>query len=367
MARIDVEQVTKYYAGEEGGAGARAALDRVSMSVADGETVCLLGPSGSGKSTLLRVVAGLEVPDRGRVLYDGQDVTHQRPQEREVGMVFQDYALYPAMKGKGNLQYYFDTHHNKAQAEQRVRDTADVMGIDFETLLGQSTSTLSGGQQQRVAIARCIVRHPSLFLMDEPVANLDAKLRESTRIELKKLLRRFGISTVYVTHDQQEAVFMGDRIAVLRDGRLEQIGAFDDLYYAPVNAFVATFVGSPPMVLLPARVDGDKITVDGATWVLPPEAAAVAPGPVVLGVRPDGWQVGTPDGLEMSVRRLERLPAERAGYLRGSVAGTDVTVLVPVDAPDVAGVRLTPDLSQAYLFSASDGTAVHAPGVPDLF
>ena len=170
------------------------------------------------------------------------------PQERGVGMVFQDYALYPSMKGKGNLAYYFQVHQrSEAEAEQRTREVAQIMGVGFDLLMGRAPTTLSGGEQQRVAIGRCIVRDPTLFLMDEPICNLDAKLRETTRLEMKKLLRKFAITALYVTHDQQEAVFMGDRIAVMRDGGIVQLGSFDDLYYSPANLFVAQFIGSPPI------------------------------------------------------------------------------------------------------------------------
>ncbi|MEQ4207781.1 ABC transporter ATP-binding protein [Actinopolymorpha sp. B17G11] len=376
MARIDVDQAVKRYAAERivdlESSRERPALNGVSLQVADGETVSVVGSSGCGKSTLLKVVAGLEYPDAGRVLYNGADVTQVRPQERGVGMVFQDYALYPSMKGQGNLAYYFEVRHKtEEEKEQRLRETADRMGIGFEHLLGRVPTTLSGGEQQRVAIARCIVREPQLFLMDEPISNLDAKLREQTRIEIRRLLKKFAITTLYVTHDQQEAIFMGDRIAVMRDGDIEQIGTFDDLYYTPANLFVATFIGSPPMAVLPAYVDGGEVTVGGgeaARWQLPFELAQQVPvGPVRIGVRAEGWRLDTSDGARMPVRHLERIPTERASFVYGNLDGANVAVTAPVDYPDTAEVRVTPDWERAYFFAADSEEPVHLPGVLELF
>jgi len=372
MARIEVDRVFKRYESQETGTGGRdgrPALDEVSLVVEDGETVSIVGSSGCGKSTLLKVVAGLEYADRGRILYDGHDMTEVRPQERGVGMVFQDYALYPSMKGKGNLAYYFEVHdRDEAEAEQRTREVADLMGVGFELLLGRIPDTLSGGEKQRVAIARCIVREPTLFLMDEPISNLDAKLRERTRTEIKKLLRKFRITTLYVTHDQQEAVFMGDRIAVMRDGRIEQVGTFDDLYFSPVNLFVATFIGAPRISLLPARMLDGAVAVGDVEWPLPPGMAASAqPGRVRLGVRPEGWRVNADNGVEMRVRHVERIFTEQATFLYGSVGEAQVAVAAPLDIPEAETVRIAPDLDRAYLFDADGEAAVHVPGVLELF
>lgn len=372
MASIKLEGIVKYYADDpDGQAGARArpALNLGALEIAEGETVSVVGSSGCGKSTLLKLIAGLEQPDRGRISFDGVDVTQIRPQERGVGMVFQDYALYPSMKGKGNLAYYFDVHdRGEEEAEKKVRETAERMGVGFEHLLGRVPTTLSGGEQQRVAIARCIVRDPELFLMDEPISNLDAKLREQTRIEIKKLLKKFAITTLYVTHDQQEAIFMGDRIAVLRDGRLEQIGTFDDLYYTPASRFVATFIGAPPMAVLPAVVHDGHLEVGGAKWSLPAQLqATLADGPVDLGVRPEGWLVDQPDGLTVGVRHIERIPTERAAFAHGAVDRRNLSVILPVDHPDVGDLRLTPDLERAYFFETDSERPLHCPGALQLF
>jgi ABC-type sugar transport system ATPase subunit len=328
-----------------------------------------VGPSGCGKSTLLKVVAGLEYPSRGQVLYDRVDFTEITPQDRGVGFVFQDYALYPTRRGKGNLSYFFETHERgAAEQDQRIKRTAELMGVDFELLLGKLPDTLSGGQKQRVAIARCIVRDPNVFLMDEPIVNLDAKLRERTRIEIKKLLRQFGITTLYVTHDQQEAIFIGDRIAVLRAGRIEQVGTFDELYYSPANLFVATFIGTPPMAIVPAVLAGGQLTIGAAGWPLPAALAAeLAPGPLRLGVRPEGWQLDAADGAPLEVSRTERIPTERAAFVYGQLAGVGAVVLAPLDYQAQDVVRVTPAWEQALFFAADSETALHVPGVPELF
>ncbi len=347
------------------------ALREVSLDIHDGETISIVGPSGCGKSTLLKVVAGLEFPQRGRVFYGDTDITEIKPQDRGVGMVFQDYALYPAMKGKGNLAYYFQQHQfSKEEMEARVQQTAELMGVDFELLLGRLPDTLSGGEKQRVAIARCIVRDPVVFLMDEPIVNLDAKRRERTRIEIKKLLRKFQITTLYVTHDQQEAVFMGDRIAVMRAGTIEQVGTFDELYYTPANLFVASFIGTPPINLLPAQISERRVLLAGQSWELPEALAAVLPpGPVRIGVRPEGWLLAeaAPTGAMLQVSHIERLPTERAAFIHGSFQGTDVTVLTALEQPEVVSVQALPDWERAIFFAQEGEEVIYAPGAPEFF
>jgi ABC-type sugar transport system ATPase subunit len=366
VATVELKTVSKAFGGAE--AGRKLALNAVSMTIRDGETVAVVGPSGCGKSTLLKVIAGLEYPDSGQVLYDGVDYTEVKPQERGVGMVFQDYALYPSKKGEGNLKYYFEVHQRSEDEKVRkIKETAEIMGVGFELLLGRIPTTLSGGEQQRVAIARCIVRDPRLFLMDEPICNLDAKLRERTRIEMKKLLRRFNITTLYVTHDQQEAVFMGDRIAVMRAGVLEQFGSYDDLYYSPVNSFVAQFIGAPPMSLLPISPSANALRLPtGADWPLPPQLRQLSAPAAQLGVRPEGWRLSSEAGLPFELLSIEQVPTERASYLRGRVAGHPVTVLAPVGFTQQRSLYLTPDWEQAYLFG-EDGATLHHPAPVELF
>ena len=370
--RVQVTDLTKRYA-REGVLLAdhreRPALDGITLDIADGETLCLVGPSGCGKSSLLRMIAGLESPDAGQVRYNGHDVAEVAPQDRGVGMVFQDYALYPSMKGKGNLSYFFEVHQRtEAEARQRAEEVADIMGVGFDVLLGQRPGTLSGGEQQRVAIARCIVRDPTLFLMDEPICNLDAKLRESTRMEIKKLLRKFGITTVYVTHDQQEAVFVGDRIAVLRDGRLAQVGSFDDLYYEPVDLFVASFIGTRPMAVVPVAVENGEVFGDGFRWELPKSLTDVVPnGRLRLGVRPEAWEYGVSSGVSVTVERIEHVPTERLTLAHGMLGDARLTVAVPETTTEGESLRLLPDWERASFFAADSEAAVHTPGVPDFF
>ncbi len=227
------------------------ALDQVDLTVPDGRTLAVVGPSGCGKSSLLRVVAGLEADYSGEVFYDDQNMMEVAPKDRFIGMVFQNYALYPHFEGHGNLSFFF--RMRKApdeEAEERIRITSEIMGIGFQSLLQRKPGTLSGGQQQRVAIARAIVRQPRVFLFDEPLSNLDAKLRTQTRVEIKRLLNRFGITALYVTHDQTEAMALGDMVAVMRAGRIEQVGDFEEVRRKPANTFVAGFLGIPPMSLL---------------------------------------------------------------------------------------------------------------------
>ncbi len=373
MVRVELKHITrKYQATSESSEedAKRPALDDVSMTIEDGSIVSIVGPSGCGKSTLLKTIAGLEYADSGQILYNNVDVTRIEPGQRGVGMVFQDYALYPTMKGKGNLHYYFEVHQRtEAEMEQRTREIAQIMGVGFEVLIGQKTDTLSGGEQQRVAIGRCIVRDPYVFLMDEPISNLDAKLRERTRIEIKKMLRKFKVTTVYVTHDQQEAIFMGDRIAVMRKGKVEQYGTFDDLYFTPANLFVATFIGTPPMSVIPAVVANGRLMIDQAGWTLPDEIAAALNGQSHLrfGMRAEGWEVDAPDGIPMEVRYIDRIPTEQAAFAHGTLGGISVTVIIPIDHPEVTTMRVTPRWDQTYFFDATTETALRTPGVPDLF
>ena len=236
--------------GEESADRVRA-LDQVDLTVPDGRTMAVLGPSGCGKSTLLRVVAGLEADYSGELFYDDQNMMEVAPRDRYIGMVFQNYALYPHFEGQGNLSFFFRVRKAPdEEAEERIRITSEIMGIGFQSLLQRKPGTLSGGQQQRVAIARAIVRQPRVFLFDEPLSNLDAKLRSQTRVEIKRLLNRFGITALYVTHDQTEAMALGDMVAVMRAGRVEQVGGFEEIRRKPANTFVAGFLGIPPMSLL---------------------------------------------------------------------------------------------------------------------
>jgi ABC-type sugar transport system ATPase subunit len=290
------------------GEGKIVALDHVNLTIPDGQALAIVGPSGCGKSTLLRVVAGLDPDFKGCVLYDDRDMRDVPPRDRYIGMVFQNYALYPHFKGQGNLSFFFKLHQRTdEETEERIRVTSEIMGIGFEELLKRKPGTLSGGQQQRVAIARAIVRDPVLFLFDEPLSNLDAKLRVQTRVEIKRLLRRFRITAIYVTHDQVEAITLGDRIAVMRAGRIEQVGSYRELIDRPANAFVAGFLGSPPMNLFTGGTVRDGTLHWEETSVALPDAvrSQVEVGQMLtLGVRPEEAQLvlgdrSVPEGMRL--------------------------------------------------------------------
>jgi ABC-type sugar transport system ATPase subunit len=312
--------------------GAVKALDEVDLEIHDGETVSVIGPSGCGKSTLLRVMAGLETIDSGRVLYDGRDMHGVAPGDRGIGMVFQNYALYPHMESRSNLAFFFRVRKRENEIDERVKITSDIMGVGFDQLLDRKPKTLSGGQQQRVAIARCIVRDPKLFLFDEPLSNLDAKLRQRTRVEVKRLLARFKITAVYVTHDQVEAIALADRIAVMRQGRIEQVGTYWDVHERPVNAFVAGFVGTPPANFVKAQVQDGAVAFDGGTLPIQPSwLTHLDRGQeLIVGIRPEGFRLLAPGErgeLEGTVDVVEPLIAERAQLAHVRLPdGTDLTV-----------------------------------------
>ena len=334
MAAIRVEDVTVIFEhapllgrreqpspGEEMALGGRVrALDHCHLTVAHGETVAVVGPSGCGKSTLLRVVAGLVAPQSGRVLYDGQDMADVPPKDRGIGMVFQNYALYPHWHGYDNLGFFFRLRKREREVPERVRVTSEIMGIGFDRLLARKPPTLSGGEQQRVAIGRCIVRDPRLFLLDEPLSNLDAKLRAQTRVEIKRLLRQFAVTTLYVTHDQTEAMALGDRLAVMRQGRVEQAGTYTELYERPGNAYVAGFLGTPPMNLLPAEVVAGRLRAEGIDLPLPPGARLAVGQRVLVGVRPEHLRYDPASDLRPVVELVEPLYAQRAQLVHFTLA-----------------------------------------------
>jgi ABC-type sugar transport system ATPase subunit len=292
----------------DGKGGRVAALDGVDMDIPDGQTVAVVGPSGCGKSTLLRVIAGLIGDYTGQVYYDDEDIRSVPAKDRYIGMVFQSYALYPHFMGRGNLSFFFKLHNTPdAETEERIRITSEIMGIGFDELLKRKPGTLSGGQQQRVAIGRAIVRNPRLFLFDEPLSNLDAKLRTQTRVEIKRLLHRFQITAVYVTHDQIEAVTLGDLIAVMRSGKIVQMATYQELRQNPVNAFVAGFMGSPAMNLLTGgKIADGHLALEGLSVPLPEaiKAQVSAGQELILGVRPEAAQLvledgGLPEGVRL--------------------------------------------------------------------
>jgi ABC-type sugar transport system ATPase subunit len=307
--------------------GATAAVDQVTIEVDEGEVCVLLGPSGCGKSTVLRIVAGLEVPDTGRVLLGGRDITALEPRDRDVAMVFQSYALYPHLTVAENLAFPLRVRKvPAAETAARVGETAALLAL--EALLDRRPAALSGGQRQRVAIGRAIVRRPAVFLFDEPLSNLDAQLRARTRVELADLFARLGTAVLYVTHDQVEAMTLGRRVVLLRDGRVEQEGTPAELYDRPSTVFAATFVGTPPMNVI--DLAGARSSL---AWPAPPPADAA-----VIGFRPEDLRLG-PDGRwEGDVELVEHLGAESILHVR--LGGTRLQARVAGPPPAGPGSRL---------------------------
>lgn len=286
--------------------GSVEALRRVNLDIERGEFFVLLGPSGSGKSTLLRIIAGLEEPDEGEVLIDGRVVNDVDPSKRDIAFVFQNYALYPHMRVYDNIAFPLRMRkYPKEQIRERVSEVARMLGITH--LLDKYPYQLSGGEQQRVALARAIVRRPKVFLLDEPLSNLDAKLRVRLRFELRKLLHdELKTTTIYVTHDQVEAMTMADRIAVINRGEIVQVDSPTGLYERPVNTFVAGFIGTPPMNLLNARIEEGRIVLGGLS-ITSPELLGLAGGEVIVGIRPQDVEVGTEEGVRARLIGVEKL------------------------------------------------------------
>jgi multiple sugar transport system ATP-binding protein len=369
MASVDLEHVEKIYPG-----GARALLD-CTLAVADGELLVLVGPSGCGKSTLLRLIAGLEEPTSGTLRIGGTVVNALTPQQRNVAMVFQDYALYPYMSVRRNLAFPLKMRRlASAEIERRVAWAAGLLGLG--ALLDRLPKQLSGGQRQRVAMGRALVREPTVFLLDEPLSNLDAKLRVQVRAEIGDLQRRTGTTMVYVTHDQVEAMTLGHRVAVMNEGRLQQVAPPRELYERPANAFVAGFIGNPPMNLLPASLStgadgGAVVTVAGYAVSLPPgrlgDAGARDLGVARLtaGIRPDDVRLADAAGdgpaLAAVVDHVEWLGHETLAHVH--VGDEDGGVRLVVRAPGLreiahgAAVALRIDAARLHLFGA-DGRAL---------
>jgi multiple sugar transport system ATP-binding protein len=288
-------------------AGGVIALDHVNLTIPNGRTFVVVGPSGCGKSSLLRVIAGLSKEYSGQVLFDGEDVKSIEPGDRKIGMVFQGYALYPNFDGQGNLSFFFRANQiSDEKTRERIQYTSDLMGIGFHELLPRRIGTLSGGEKQRVAIARAIVRAPRVLLLDEPLSNLDAKLRVQTRTEIKRLLRRFSVTGVYVTHDQVEAIALADQIVIMHKGQIEQVGTYQELMDHPVNLFVAGFFGLPPMSLLAGgTISGDRLMLGDTLIPLPERVSRLVQDhqPVTLGVRQEAVSISTdpasPNGIQL--------------------------------------------------------------------
>ncbi|TAL43384.1 MAG: sn-glycerol-3-phosphate ABC transporter ATP-binding protein UgpC [Salinibacterium sp.] len=363
MATVTFDQATRLYPGSN-----RPAVDRLDLEVDDGEFLVLVGPSGCGKSTSLRMLAGLEEVDEGRILIGDTDVTDVAPKDRDIAMVFQNYALYPHMTVAENMGFALKIAGvHKDDRAARVLEAAKL--LDLEPYLDRKPKALSGGQRQRVAMGRAIVRQPQVFLMDEPLSNLDAKLRVQTRTQIASLQRRLGVTTVYVTHDQTEALTMGDRIAVLKDGVLQQVGTPRDLYEDPQNVFVAGFIGSPAMNLFDADVVEDGLKFGTAVARVDRATLASAGPKVTIGVRPEDVIVSTNgEGLPVTVDVVEELGAD--GYLYGHSIVDDkrVDIVVRVDGRShpLPGDRIliTPQPDHIHVFDTESGLRLSSRTVP---
>jgi len=371
MATVTFDHATRVYPGTE-----RPAVDQLNLHIEDGEFLVLVGPSGCGKSTSLRMLAGLEDINGGRVLIGDRDVTDVQPKDRDIAMVFQNYALYPHMSVADNMGFALKIAGTpKGEIRQRVEEAAKI--LDLSEYLDRKPKALSGGQRQRVAMGRAIVRQPQVFLMDEPLSNLDAKLRVSTRTQIASLQRRLGVTTVYVTHDQTEALTMGDRIAVLKDGLLQQVGTPRDMYDTPQNVFVAGFIGSPAMNLGTFDIkDGAALIGDAA---LPVERTILDGlteadnGKVTVGFRPESLEAvaaGTPGSIQVETLLVEELGSDAFlyGTVKGAAAGaiaageTDQVIvrINPRNVPakgEVVNVVIKP--GQTHFFSAATGNRLN--------
>lgn len=354
MAAVTFDQATRLFPGQD-----RPAVDALDLHVEDGELLVLVGPSGCGKSTSLRMLAGLEDVDGGRILIGDDDVSRRPPKDRDVAMVFQNYALYPHMSVAENMGFALKVAGAKAsEIRPRVEEAARM--LDIEQFLDRKPKALSGGQRQRVAMGRAIVRQPKVFLMDEPLSNLDAKLRVQTRTQIAQLQRRLGTTTVYVTHDQVEAMTLGDRVAVLKDGVLQQCASPRTMYDRPANVFVAGFLGSPAMNLLELPIEDGGVRFGDLVVPVPRDELAEAEGPtVVVGIRPENLEVSDA-GVPMRVEIVEELGADAWMYGTAQL-GTDSPMLVaradwrrpPQKGADL---HLAPaDPESIHLFSATTG------------
>jgi multiple sugar transport system ATP-binding protein len=362
MATVTFDKATRLFPGAE-----RPAVDQLDIAIGDGEFLVLVGPSGCGKSTSLRMLAGLEDVNGGAIFIGDRDVTNLAPKDRDIAMVFQNYALYPHMTVGENMGFALKiAGEPKEKIRERVAEAAKI--LDLEQYVDRKPKALSGGQRQRVAMGRAIVRSPQVFLMDEPLSNLDAKLRVQTRSQIAALQRRLGVTTVYVTHDQIEAMTMGDRVAVLKDGILQQVDTPRNMYDNPKNVFVAGFIGSPAMNLLQVDAEGGTLHFGGATMPIPRETAEVADKAgrkITVGVRPEDMDI-VPEGqgLTTEINLVEELGADAYVYGTAQVDNKPYDIIARVDGrrPPTKGetVHFAPKQGHLHLFSTETGERLKA-------
>ncbi len=367
MATVTFDKATRIYPGSE-----RAAVDKLEIEIADGEFLVLVGPSGCGKSTSLRMLAGLEDVNDGAIRIGDRDVTHLPPKDRDIAMVFQNYALYPHMTVADNMGFALKIAGvNKTEIRTRVEEAAKI--LDLTEFLGRKPKALSGGQRQRVAMGRAIVREPQVFLMDEPLSNLDAKLRVQTRTQIAGLQRRLGTTTVYVTHDQVEAMTMGDRVAVLKDGLLQQVDSPRNMYDRPANLFVAGFIGSPAMNLVEVPITDGGVKFGNSVVPVNREAIAAAADKgdrtVTVGVRPEHFDIvsgepqtpadGASAGLAVTVNVVEELGADGYVYGTAEIGAEHKDIVVRVGGRQVPMkgdvLHVVPRAGETHVFSTSTG------------
>jgi multiple sugar transport system ATP-binding protein len=361
MGELVLEDLRKVF---DDGSNEIVAVDDVNLRLEDGEFLVLVGPSGCGKSTTLRCIAGLERVTSGDITLDGRDITDSKPKERNMAMVFQNYALYPHMSVRKNIGYglKITSDLSKDEIAERVESTARM--LEIEELLEKRPRDLSGGQQQRVALGRAIVREPEVFLMDEPLSNLDAKLRTTMRTEIQQLQQNLGTTTVYVTHDQTEAMTMGDRIAILEDGQLQQIGTPMECYQQPTNLFVAGFIGSPSMNFLDVDHDGSALVHDQFSYDLSRDVRddlVDAPRELVLGIRPEHIRMASPgdeNAITTDVQVVEPMGDE--SYVYFAIGADTYTASVDGDVQVTAGdtLKVVFPEEKVHLFDRSTGDAV---------
>jgi multiple sugar transport system ATP-binding protein len=352
MSDVRFLQATRTYPGTDA-----PAVDALDLVIEDGEFMVLVGPSGSGKTTALRMLAGLEEVDAGAILIGGRDVTDLQPKRRDIAMVFQNYALYPYLTVAANIGFPLRVARvRKSVRDARVREIANMLGLsDF---LHRKPGQLSGGQRQRVAMGRALIRSPSVFLMDEPLSNLDAKLRVQMRADIAALQARVGITTVYVTHDQAEAMTLGHRVAVLSDGRLQQCDAPRVLYDRPANTFVAGFIGSPAMNLVTVPLENGAATLGGIELALPPEVAANGRAEILVGLRPESLELAA-EGVPAQVEVVEEVGADAYVFCVSELATGSTKLVARTEARRVPAqgerVTLRPRSEEAQLFDPETG------------
>ncbi len=357
MASVSFRNATRLYPG-----GTVPAVDKLNLEVADGEFLVLVGPSGCGKSTSLRMLAGLEEVNEGGIFIGDREVTDVPPKDRDIAMVFQNYALYPHMTVAENMGFALKIAGvSKEERAERVLEAAKL--LDLEPYLNRKPKALSGGQRQRVAMGRAIVRKPQVFLMDEPLSNLDAKLRVQTRTQIASLQRRLGVTTVYVTHDQVEAMTMGDRVAVLKDGILQQVDTPRNLYDTPQNVFVAGFIGSPAMNLVQLAIVDGGVQFGDAVLPISREILAKSSGnKVTVGIRPEKLSVAE-HGLVVDVDVVEELGSDGYLYGRAQLDGAEQNMVVRVDAinhPHAGDkIHLIADPDSVHLFDVESGARLN--------